>query len=123
MEKAYLIIQINCKKIDYKYIFLDKNNAIKELNMLNNKIYNLNLLYLKNKIKRIHKYSKKQKYKIILEEFQNIYNTIIQNPDIPIYINGNFKHSKKLKYLDYYITEIELNKQIEEPETININQS
>jgi hypothetical protein len=118
MEIAYLILQMNSKKVDYKNIFLEKENAIKYLNQINENIYKLNHLYLKNKINRIHKLKKKEKYKNILLEFERIYNIINQTPDIPYYINSNFKYIKKLKYQDYYITEIQLNKTISSPKEL-----
>jgi hypothetical protein len=112
MEKGYLILNYkNPKNIDFKNLFLDKSNAIKYLNQLNDDIYNFNLSYLKNKLNKTKKIKKQEKLKIVIQDYQNLRDkaeVAIKN-GLPLYLQPSFK-TKYLKHKEYFITEIQLKK-------------
>jgi hypothetical protein len=121
-EKAYLIVNTKNKKFDFKNLFLDYNNAIKYLNQLNIGIYINNLNYLKSKLERINKEDKRTKIKNIIKAYKHGFNLLepMIKENKPLYLNSilDDKIKKKLKYSDYYITEVNLKKKEEEKPSI-----
>jgi hypothetical protein len=111
MDKGYLILNYQNKNIDFKNLFLDKQNAIIYLNQLNENIYKLNLTYLKTKLNKTKKIKKQEKLKIVIEDYQNLREKANEavKQGLPLYLQPSFK-TKYLKHTEYYITEIQLKK-------------
>jgi len=109
--KAYIVLNQNDKNIDMKNIFLQKPQAVKYLNQLNDNIYNLNLAYLKNKLNKTKKIKKQEKLKKIIEDYKKIREKAQPMIDagFPLYLQPSFK-IKYLKHKDYILTDVNLTK-------------
>lgn len=114
MNTAYLIINIkNPKKMEMKNLFLDKNNCVKQLNILNTKIFQDNLKYLNEKLSRSNKQFKRDKLKNIIKLYLEVYEKakIAVNQNLPLYITPSFiKYLDVLKYSEFYFTEVNIQK-------------
>lgn len=119
MDSAFLIINSkNPKNINLNNLFLDKANAIKQINILNQNIYEKNLIYLNEKIQRCNKQFKRDKIKLIINLYTEIYNKCIiaTKQQLPLYITPSFKYNHMLKYPEFFLTNLNLQKVIQSPD-------
>lgn len=112
MDKGYLILNQENKKVDFQNLFLDKKNAIQYLNQLNNNTFLLNLVHLKHKLNKTKKIKKRSRFNIIIEDYIKLRNDIDEaiKKGLPMYMEPTFKKIKYLKHREYYIVEIDLTK-------------